>query len=239
MAYDLSYQLVPSVEEAGRQRPATVLTVIRSNTGRTGSIYTKGEFYAHSSYSFLSPRTGDPFFGEKGWKLLTITEPRDRSRTCNIEIADPAGATKILNSLKLHNHWHVFFHIEGICNVMRLIRFLSSYRSWQQFEEVNGYHLDALRRVDLSKPYHDAESRNADRRVYLWKLGVFLVDNNSRMSLSDLRRHLIQNNMQVSHAIGEFDKGKTEVIIRDVEHWLGQEMGLHLEAARWARAFTG
>lgn len=235
--HDLSFKEAPTVEAAAALRPCPILLVVKSNTGRTQSLYSQ-DYFAHSAYRFIQPGRSTPYYDEQGWKLLRVGEPQDRSRNCYLTIADPTGAENVLHNATLNSNWSLFFQIEGICNALRLIRYLAPYQNWQQFEATKGYYADALSRVDLTRPYYNQNVLEAQLRMYLWKLGTFLADNHRTMSLTELRQHLMRNNQQVTYAKNEFNPRKMDGLIRNVELWLTNEMGLANEAVKIARVFV-
>ena len=238
IAHDLSYTIEATLEDAYKRRPSPLLIVSKWNTGQTES-YFNNFLFIHSGYKLIRPGTSDNYYEEQGWKLLQVHEPHDRRRTSCLTIADPTGNENILINTQFNDdQWSILYQIDGICNAMRLIRFLASYQSWAHFEEVKGPWLEALRKVDLSQSYYDPEILKGNRRVYLWKLGGFLADTHSKMSLPELKHHLVRNHLNVSHSANEFIENEMEAIIRDVEDWLSNKMGLHSEAMRIARVFV-
>lgn len=236
IAHDLTYHVVATVEDALHQRPRPLLVVVKSNNGRTQSLY-NADYFAHSTYQLLRPRTTDAFYEEQGWKLLQISEPRNRSRASFATIADPTGTTKLLHNEELApGNWPTFFQLPGICNTLRLLRLLAAYQSWEHFEQVQGNTITALRQVDLNAPYVTPTLQRARRRVYLWKLSNFLTANHSQMSLTELRHHLVRN--QLTDNNDERLTIKTLLsLLQDTQGWLEDEVGEPTEVVKLKRAF--
>lgn len=236
IARDLTHHKVATIEGALRQWPQPILVVVKSNSGRTQSHFNQ-DYFAHSAYQFIRPGTADAFYEEQGWRLLRITEPHNRSRTSFATVADPTGATKELYNEQLASgQWPTFFQLEGICNTLRLLRVLSTYQSWEHFEQVKGDVFLALQQVELTTPYYNPSLLRARRRVYLWKLSGFLTANHSQMSPAEVYQHLVRNHLTDDQALALTEE-TTLVLLQDTQQWLAEEVGEPAEAQKLTRAF--
>jgi hypothetical protein len=76
------------------------------------------------------------------------------------------------------------------------------------------------------------------KKLYIWRLAVFLDSHNMRMSAEELADHLNRNNFMTSYG-EEFKGGRgTHRLISKTTDWVHDELGLEEEAAKISRAYV-
>ena len=75
------------------------------------------------------------------------------------------------------------------------------------------------------------------KKVYIWKLAIFLESNGMIMSGEELAEHFNRNNFLTSYGT-EYKGGRgTYKIISETYHWL-KDLGLQKEADKIAKVFV-
>jgi len=76
------------------------------------------------------------------------------------------------------------------------------------------------------------------KKLYIWKLGVFLAQNGMKMSGEELAKHLNRNDFLTSYGT-EYKGGRgTYRLIRETHYWVKDELKLTKEANLVAKAFV-
>lgn len=77
-----------------------------------------------------------------------------------------------------------------------------------------------------------------EKKLYIWKLGVFLADHGMTMSGEELAEHLNRNKFLTSYGT-EYAGGRgTYKLISETWNWLKNTLKLNKEAEKVAKAFV-
>ena len=81
-------------------------------------------------------------------------------------------------------------------------------------------------------------SKMHEKKLYIWKLGVFLYSNNMVMSGEELADHLNRNNFLTSYGT-EYQGGRgTYKLIKETWRWVNDDLDLQGDANKIAEAFV-
>lgn len=76
------------------------------------------------------------------------------------------------------------------------------------------------------------------KKLYIWRLGAFLAENNMVMSGEELAEHLNRNDFLTSYGSRYKGKRGTYTLIKETWKWVHEELGLQKEGDKVAHAFV-
>ena len=76
------------------------------------------------------------------------------------------------------------------------------------------------------------------KKLYIWRLGAFLHEQEMTMSGEELATHLNRNNFLTSYGTTYAGKRGTYKLIKETWAWVNNELGLDEEAAKVANAYV-
>jgi hypothetical protein len=134
IADNLKFKRAVSIENAFNSRPTPILVVRKEYKGQTKSLF-NDDYFIHSKYTFYDETLDVSTMNISDWVLLKATEPQNRSREMLYSIADPLGEVRNLSNIDLNpNNKYEYFHIEGVCKIIELLRNISKYPDWSYYD---------------------------------------------------------------------------------------------------------
>ena len=131
---DLTYKEIISIEKGFATRPKPFFIVLKENKGKTISLF-NDDFFSHSRYTFYNSNLEPTTINVEDWVLLKAYEPKNRSREVFYSISDPLGEIREISNLELNkNDWTEYFQINGICNIIKLVREISKFPDWSYYD---------------------------------------------------------------------------------------------------------
>lgn len=127
---NLEYVEVIDLQTAFKQNPKPIFAIKKENYTKSYSLYNEN-FISHSKYTLYNIDMSEYLVQESNWKLLNINERVGWCRETLYTISDPNQVSKVISSKILSNGLD-YYQIEGIIKIIKLLKDLSKYDSWEQ-----------------------------------------------------------------------------------------------------------